>query len=170
MILLAIDYVSQQADYEGAGSPIFVEAGQDILIAIPATCDATDGFKCSRTFFFLNETFAGGTQVAAGALSDIEVTYTTYTKHDPACCPTIVTTVAYSWTGSFLQQSASPPRPFEVIDPVQAAAAETATAAAFTPTPPPPTSTAIPCGPGPTSTPLRPHRRFPQTPFRRSVR
>ncbi len=165
LILQATDYVSRQVEYEAAGSPIFVEAGQDILIAVPATCDATDGFKCSRTFFFLNETFvgfdtiqnfAGGIQIGSGPPSEIEVTYTTYTKHDQACCPTTTSIVTYSWGGSFLQQSASPPRPFEVIDSAQAAAAQTATVAAFTPTPPPPTSTAIPPGPGPTSTPAPP--------------
>ena len=139
----AIDYVNRLADYDVSGSPVFLEVGGGYLIAIAATCDPIDGFKCSRTFFFVDEAFegfdtfekyAGEIEVRSGPRSEIEILYTTYTRHDKACCPTITKTVTYSWTGSLVQGSASAPRPFGVVDPVQALAAQTATPEPSTPT------------------------------------
>lgn len=116
----AIAFVNDQKGFKATGFPVIVEAGNRFLIAISATCETIDGFKCAQTFFFLNETFlrtdtseefVGEIQVFARGLSSIEIQYRAYSYDDEACCPSITGTVTYWWTSSFLQVSGVVPLP-----------------------------------------------------------
>ncbi len=156
----ATDFVNRQADYEVSASPLIVQVGEEYLIAVAATCPPSNGFKCAHAFFFLNERYLGTDtteryigeiQIFPGRPSGIEIRYRTYSSADQPCCPSAIGTVTYTWTGSSLRASRSPPMAAGTFTPTPAPVPATSTSAPRSTPVPISTATAAPI-PVPTST------------------
>lgn len=98
----------------------WVSAGQrGRLYGWSATCaNSGDGY-CQRVFFFLGNTLLGTDTktasrqiigVAPGGSGTIWVRYANYRASDPLCCPSLKPVrISYTWTGSALTASGTPP-------------------------------------------------------------
>ncbi|HET9017559.1 MAG TPA: LppP/LprE family lipoprotein [Thermomicrobiaceae bacterium] len=103
-------------------APLAVDDGQGgVLTAVVGTRYPTaDGYG-QLVFFWHNQSFLGWDSstesVAIAKLTSpapgvIAVTYVHYAPSDPLCCPSLApVTVTYSWNGTVLQPSGSPPSP-----------------------------------------------------------
>lgn len=103
-----------------AGDPVATDDGQGgRLAAVKGICQGSADGYCQQVFFFDNGQYLGtdtlGTSfgiisVAAAGAARISVTYAHYAPEDPLCCPSLLpVTITYTWTGSGLQPSGTPP-------------------------------------------------------------
>jgi hypothetical protein len=94
----------------GSGGTLYAWAG---------TCaNSGDGY-CAKVFFFNGKTFLGtdtsGNSPAINSVESagpkvIDVTYANYKSSDPNCCPSgVPVTISYTWNGSTMTASGTPP-------------------------------------------------------------
>lgn len=89
------------------------------LSAVKGVCQGSADGYCQQVFFFDNGQYLGTDtlatsrgiiNVAAGGAAKIAITYAQYAPEDPLCCPSLApVTIVYTWTGSTLEPSGTPP-------------------------------------------------------------
>jgi hypothetical protein len=94
------------------------EAGGTLSVQKGICKDSATG-RCQQLFIYLDERFlgtdtlktsAGITEIAALGTGRFSATYANYAPNDPGCCPSLPpVTITYTWDGSRLTPSGTPP-------------------------------------------------------------